>query len=60
MADIMAYELSIKFESEFSMSFDKLFASDLATRARAFQSLVGGGMEVERAAALAGVLSVGD
>ena len=40
----------------FSFSFDKLFASDLAGRARAFQSMVGGGMDVNKAAALAGLM----
>ena len=37
------------------LSFDRLFASDLSGRARAFQSLTGGGMEAERAAELAGL-----
>ena len=39
-----------------SLSFDSLYAGDLSGRARAFQSLVGGGMEVERAASLAGLM----
>ena len=37
--------------------FDALRASDLTGRARAFQSLVGGGMDVEKAAPLSGLLS---
>ena len=41
---------------ELAFSFDRLFASDLSGRARAFQSMVGGGMPVDRAAALAGLL----
>ena len=38
------------------LSFDRLFAGDLSGRARAFQSMVGGGMEVAKAAALAGLM----
>jgi hypothetical protein len=33
-----------------------MFASDLSGRARAFQSMVGGGMDVSKAAALAGLM----
>ena len=43
-------------EPELSFNFDALMASDLQGRARAFQSLVGGGMEVERAATLSGMM----
>lgn len=39
-----------------SMDFEALFASDIQGRARAFQSLVGGGMSVEQAAAASGLL----
>ena len=39
-----------------SIDFEQLFASDIQGRARAFQSLVGGGMDVERAAAVSGLL----
>lgn len=38
------------------LTWDRLGASDLAGRARAFQSMVGAGMELDRAAALAGLL----
>ncbi|MCY4511367.1 MAG: hypothetical protein OXG35_31050 [Acidobacteria bacterium] len=38
------------------MSFDRLFAGDLSGRARAFQSLVGGGMDPGKAAGLAGLM----
>ena len=41
---------------ELAFSFDRLKASDVVGRARAFQSMVGGGMEVEKAAALSGLL----
>lgn len=40
-----------------SLSFEKLFAADIAGRARAFQSLVGSGMEIEEAAAVTGILA---
>ena len=56
LARIVAEELSAKFETDIGLSFDGLFAADLAGRARAFQSLVGGGMDVAKAAALAGLL----
>lgn len=41
-------------------SFESLFASDIAGRARAFGSLVQGGMDVEEAAVLTGLISDGD
>ena len=43
-----------------SLSFDRLFASDLTGRARAFQSMVGAGMPVEKAASLAGLMATED
>ena len=56
LAEIAGEELSEKFETPIALSFDRLFARDLSGRARAFQSLVGGGMDVEKAAALAGLM----
>ena len=56
LAKLVAVELSRKLDGEVSLSFDSLFAADLSGRARAFQSLVGGGMAVERAAGLAGLM----
>lgn len=50
-------ELRRKLSGVPAINFDGLFASDLSGRARAFQSLVGGGMTVERAATLAGLLA---
>lgn len=40
-----------------TLDFDNLFASDISGRARAFQSLVGGGMDISQAAALSGLLN---
>ena len=50
-------ELRAKIDGGVTLSFDGLNAADIASKARGFQSLVGGGMEVERAAALAGLLA---
>ena len=60
LARIVAEELSAKFETPISLSFDDLFAADLASRARGFQSMVNGGMAVEKAAALAGLMQSED
>ena len=60
LAKIVAQELSDKFETSISLSFDGLFAADLSGRARAFQSLVGGGLDVSKAAALSGLMQAED
>ena len=51
-------ELSAKLETKIGLDFSSLYAHDLAGRARAFQSMVGGGMELERAAALSGLMEI--
>ena len=51
-------ELQDKLEDTVALSWQGLRASDLSGRARAFQSMVGGGMEVERAAGLAGLTGI--
>lgn len=57
VADIISPELADKLDTpDLSFDFDKLFASDLSGRARAFQSMVGGGLDVAKAAALAGLM----
>ena len=57
VAELVAVELREKLDiPALSLNFDRLFASDLSGRARAFQSMVGGGMEVAKAAALAGLM----
>ena len=53
---VVAEELTNKLEQESRLDFDGLFASDLSGRARAFQSMVVAGMEVSKAAALAGLM----
>ena len=58
VANTIQEEFRAKLEiPELKFEFDTLRASDLTGRARAFQSLVGGGMAVEKAAALSGLLS---
>ena len=56
LGDLLAAELAVKLEAPgLRLTFDRLFASDLSGRARAFGSLVQGGMDKDRAAALAGL-----
>ena len=61
IARIVASELAVKLDTPgLAFDFSALFASDLSGRARAFQSMVGGGMDVGKAAALAGLMMVDD
>ena len=57
VADIIAEELTEKLETQVSINFDRLFASDVQGRARAFSSLTrqGEGLTVEAAARATGV-----
>ena len=55
---IVEHELMRKLDApELELSWAELRASDISGRARAFQSLVGGGMDIQQAAAVSGVLS---
>ena len=57
VARVVADELAVKLDTPgLAFDFKELFASDLSGRARAFQSMVGGGMDVGKAAALAGLM----
>ena len=56
MARIVQAELTDKLEIDVTLGFDALFAADLSGRARAFQSMVLGGMDVPKAASLAGLM----
>ena len=49
-------ELKAKLDDEVSLSWQELRASDLSGRARAFQSMVGGGMDISKAIAGAGLM----
>ena len=57
LARMVERELAEKLETDVRLDFSELMASDLAGRARAFQSMVGAGLELERAAALAGLMT---
>ena len=60
LARIMEAELSAKLGVAIRLRFDELRASDLAGRARAFQSLVASGLDVDKAARLASLLMEDD
>ena len=53
---MVAAELSEKLEDTVGLSWQELRATDLAGRARAFQSMVGGGMAVANAVAVSGLM----
>ena len=57
LAKTIQEEFRAKLELNLTLDFSELMAGDLMGRARAFQSLVGGGIDVEKAAALSGLLS---
>ena len=54
---IVQHELRMKVHPGISLSFDSLFAADLSGRARAFGSMVKAGMDISKAATLAGLLA---
>ena len=54
---LLSAELSRVYGRKVQLTFDRLMASDIQGRARAFQSMVGGGMSVTEAAAQSGLLS---
>ena len=53
---IVSAELTAKLDADVKLDWTELRAADVAGRARAFQSMVGAGMEIERAAALSGLM----
>ena len=57
LAGLIAMELSEKLEAPISLNLDRIRASDLAGKARAFGSMVKAGLAVERAAMLAGLMA---
>ena len=57
LGKIVAHELTLKLETEISLGWAELRAGDISGRARAFQSMVGGGMDPGKAAALAGLMT---
>ena len=61
VAKIIRGELRDKLsEPDLTISFDELGASDITGRARAFQGLVNGGMSIEKAAILSGLMIADD
>ena len=56
LSDLIALELSNKLEADVTISLDRLFAADLAGRARGFAAMVNGGMDPGKAAGLAGLM----
>ena len=54
---LVAAELTAKLESPIVFGWAELAAADVASKARAFQSLVGGGMSLQDAAAASGILA---
>ena len=53
---LVVAELAAKLEADVALDWDELRASDVASRARAFQSMVGAGMDLAKAAALSGLM----
>ena len=56
LGKLVEAELRDKLDDEVSLSWTELRASDLSGRARAFQSMVGGGMPIDQAVAVAGLM----
>ena len=57
LGKIVSAELSGKLAAPVSLGWDELRAADISGRARAFTSMVNGGMALDRAAALSGLLA---
>lgn len=55
LARLVTDELSMKLDREVTADFTELYAADVQGRARAFQSMTGGGMDAARAAELSGL-----
>ena len=60
LARLVSSELTEKLETDVSLDFAELKAGDVATAARAFKGFVDAGMEIDRALALSGLLTVTD
>ena len=57
---LVVAELAAKLEAAIGLDWAELRASDVASRARAFQSMVGAGMDLAKAAGLAGLMVADD
>ena len=60
LGKLVESELKDKMEDSVTLSWQELRASDLSGRARAFQSMVGGGMDVAQAVTIAGLMTPED
>ena len=60
LGKIVAHELSVKLETDIALDWQELRAGDIAGRSRAFQSMVGAGMDPSKAAALSGLMVTED
>ena len=56
IAKVLAHELSTKLEAGIALNFDSLYAHDLQGRATSFKKLIEGGMSIEKAAGLSGLM----
>ena len=56
LGKLVEAEIRAKLDAELSIGWQELRASDLSGRARAFQSMVGGGMNVTDAVSIAGLM----
>ena len=56
LGQLVQSELRDKLDPAITLSFNALMASDLTGRARAFQSMVGAGMDIAKAAGLSGLM----
>ena len=56
LGELVQSELRAKLDPSVTLSWTELRASDLAGRARAFQSLVNGGMDLAKASEIAGIM----
>ena len=59
LAKVLAHELTMQLETDVRLKFDG-YPLDIAGRAQAFAKLVAGGMSLEQAAAVTGILSSDD
>ena len=58
VAAIVASELSEKLQTEISFDFSSLMGHDIIGRGTAFKNFIAGGMSIERAAALSGLVAL--
>ena len=57
---VVEAELRAKIHPEITLTWDELRAADIASRAKAFQGMIAGGMELGKAAALSGLMMESD